>query len=84
MSFQIIVGTRVDAALAEVTVEIAFVFEAFQQFAKVAEVIAQFFRRYGGILPTFPCDLLVRDVRGRSQTRLANFPNHLFLVFVIE
>ena len=79
------VVARVDAALAEVAVEIADVVVLVEQLAEVAQVAAELLRRDGGVLPPFP---RVAACRGRerrgAEARLADAPDQLLLLRVVE
>ncbi len=64
---QIEVQSRVDAAVAEVSVERALVVETLHQAAEIAKICAEFFGSHGRVLPAFPVGRLSGDVRGCAQ-----------------
>ena len=70
---------RVDTSLAEMAVERRFVMEFLQQRTEIAEIIPEFLRRDGGILPALPGRRFTRDKCARSLTRLAHIPHHLLV-----
>src|ERR1700722_18868978 len=76
---EIKIQARVDAGVAEVAVERAFVAEVIHQLAQVAKIGAEFFRSDGGVFPSLPVQRLAGDVRGDTEARLANFPDSLGL-----
>ena len=55
---QIKVDAGVHAAVAEVSVERAFVAVSGKHLAEVAEIAAEFFGRDGGVFPAFPVERL--------------------------
>ena len=69
------VEAGVDAGVAEVAVERAFVVEGVHHFAEVAEITPKFFGGDGGVFPAFPVQGLAGDVRGYAETGFANFPD---------
>src|SRR5580692_4699079 len=61
-------------------VESAAVAVALHQFAEIAQIAAELFRREGGIFPTFPPGRLSRHVGDGSQGRFAHLPDPLRLL----
>src|SRR5580704_7627346 len=76
---QIEVEARVDAGMAEVSVERALVAERRHHFAKIAKISAETSRFDGGIFPSFPVERFTGNVRSCAETRLADFPDALGL-----
>ena len=68
----------------KVSVQDAAVLVLSHQHPKIAEVVPELRRRYGGILPAFPCERLSGDMRNGSQAGLANFPDFFCLALVAE
>src|SRR4029079_676529 len=81
---EIEVDASMDAALAEVAIELAAVVVAVEEGAQVAKVGSHFFGRHRGILPALPRQRLVRWMRGGPETRLADFPDHRLFARVVE
>lgn len=84
LAFQVEVGARVHAAVAEVAVKSAAVPVAFQQVPELPQVAAQLLGRHRGVLPAFPHHRHAGDERGGTQGRLAHLPHLLFLGDVLE
>ena len=76
---QIEVEAGVNAGVAEVAVERAFVVEGGHHFAEVAEIGAEFFGSDGGVFPAFPVQRLAGDVRGDAEAGLRGFPRCAWL-----
>ena len=78
----------VHAALAEVTVQaghrIVAVAELLVQLPQVAQVVAEPVRVHGRVFPALEGVPLVRHVRGRAESALADRPELVFLSRVVE
>src|SRR5438105_15591144 len=70
---------RVDTSLAEMAVERRFVMEFLQQRTEIAELIPEFLRRDGRILPDSPRRRFTRDKCARALTNVAHLPNHILV-----
>src|SRR5437899_1763062 len=70
--------------MSEMSVERPLVAEGGHHLAQIAQVASQLFWRDRRILPSFPVQRLARNVRGRTQARLANLPHSLGLRAGIE
>src|SRR5690242_12544082 len=77
------IDASMNAALAEVPVERAVIAVLFEEFAQIAQIVADFVGRNSGVLPTFPCDWLSGNEGRGAKSRFANLPNELFLLFVV-
>src|SRR4051812_1795221 len=73
-----------EAALAEVAVEVADVVIAIEQAAKAAQVLAEPRRRDRRILPAFPCRMVRGHVRGRAETGFPRAPDLLRVAEIVE
>ena len=73
MGFQIEINARMDAALAEMPIQVASIVKFIQQLAKIAQICADLIRRHGSIFPAFPRNLFIGHVRGGPQAGFAHF-----------
>ena len=74
-ALQIEADAHVDAAVPEMPVEGAVVVVFVHQLADVAQVAAEFFRRYGGIVPAFPLGRRAGRKRGGARAGFADLPD---------
>src|SRR5579864_5596456 len=73
-----------DAALAKMTVKRRIVAVLVVQLPELAQVVADIFRRYRGILPSWPGIRFAGNEGGRPQAGFANLPDVVLLFFIHE
>src|SRR5882762_11740199 len=73
-----------DAAVSEMAIKCGVVVVFVEQLADVAEVSAQFFRRDGGVVPSFPFGRRARGSGSGARTRLAQFPHVAGFTFRVQ
>ncbi len=83
-ALQVEVVARVNAGLAEVTVQIAGVAVLVHQLPQLAEVLAEVLRIDSRVLPAFPCTRLAGDERRRTEAGLANLPDLVLVLLAVE
>ena len=74
-SQQIKVDTRMDAALAKVTIQRSVIAITAEQLEQVAQVISQLCWRHGRVLPAFPARRLIGHEDGGRQAGFAHCPD---------
>src|SRR6185437_7590273 len=78
------IHAAVDAALAKMTVKRWIVAVLVVQLPELAQVVADLFRRYRGILPSWPGIRFAGHKGGGAQPGFANLPDVVLLFFIHE
>ena len=78
------IDARMDEALTEMAIERAEIIIFIQQGAEIAQIPADVIRRNSGIFPAFPRVRLIRHTRAGAEPRITNFPDDLFMFWVVN